>query len=139
MRIMIVGSMTSVKEMLSTKKKLETSGHIVNVPPDTELHLKSPNFINNFESNIRHVRENNILRKCFNLIAGSDAILVLNHKKNNVDGYIGTSALMEIGIAYYLGKKIFLLNPIPSPRDARWAHEIGAMAPKIIDGDLSKI
>lgn len=139
MKIMIVGSMTSAKEMLETKKKLESLGHFVSVPTDTEIHLKDPNFINDFKSNIEYARENDILRKCFNLIAGSDAILVLNHKKNNVGGYIGTSVLMEIGLAYYLGKKIFLLNSIPSPHDVRWAHEIEMIQPAVINGDLCKI
>lgn len=136
---MIVGSMTSAKEMLATKKELESLGHLVDVPTDTELHLKDPDFINNFESNLKHVKKNNILRKCFNLIAKSDAILVLNHKKNNIDGYIGASALMEIGLSYYLSKKIFLLNPIPSPHEVRWAHEVEVIAPTIINGDLNKI
>lgn len=75
----------------------------------------------------------------FNLIVKSDAILVLNYSKNKIDGYVGTSSLMEIGLAYYLGKKIFLLNPIPSSKKVRWAHELEIIQPVILNRDLKRI
>ena len=139
MRIMICGSMTFASEIKDTKKRLESLGHVVFIPPDTELHVKDPGLVDNLDSNHKHALENDIMRKSFNLVAQVDAILVLNHLKNDVSGYIGTSSLMEIGLAYYLKKKIFLLNKIPNPQDARWAHEISIMKAVIIDGDLSKV
>lgn len=136
---MIIGSMTFAKQMLETKKSLEKLGHKVDVPADIENHLENPNLIDDLDSDLKHSRETNVLKKCFDLIAQNEAILVLNHKKNNTEGYIGTSVLMEIGLAYYLGKKIFILNPIPKSADARWAHEVTIMNPKIINGDFSRI
>src|SRR3989344_4599554 len=132
MKIMICGSMTFAKEMLETKKKLERLGHKVNVPLDTQSHIENPKLIDDFESNYKHVQETDIMKKCFNLIAKSDAILVLNRLKNGIKGYVGTSSLMEIGLAYYLNKKIFLLNSIPESRDHRWAHELSIIKPTIL-------
>lgn len=72
-------------------------------------------------------------------MAKSDAILVLNYPKNGIRGYIGTSSLMEIGLAHYLGKKIFLLNEIPLATQARWSHEVHIIQAVVIDGDLEKV
>ena len=43
---------------------------------------------------------------------------------------------MEMGVAFYLHKKIFLLNPIP---EISYREEILGMKPIIINGDLSLI
>lgn len=136
---MICWSMTFAKEMTDTKRKLEDLGHSVFVPSDIESYLKDPSLIDNLEENYKHTIEKDVLRNCFNLVAKSDAILVLNYAKNKIKGYVGTSALMEIGLAYYFGKKIFLLNPMPKPKDARWAHELAIIQPVVINGDLAKI
>ena len=139
MKIMICGSMTFAREMMDAKRKLEGLGHSVFVPSDIESHLKDSSLIDNLEENYNHTIEKDVLRNCFNLIAKSDAILVLNYPKNKIKGYVGTSSLMEIGLAYYLGKKIFLLNPVPSSREARWAHELKIIQPVILNGELERI
>jgi hypothetical protein len=139
MKIMICGSMSFSKEMLEAKKKLEGLGHSVKVPCDVDLHLDDSGFIDNLDADYEHCIENNIMKTCMDKIAESDAILVMNHSKNGVNGYVGTSSLMEIGLAYYLEKKIFLLFPTPLSSEARWAHEVRIMQPVVLDGDLSKI
>lgn len=139
MKIMICGSMTFAKEMLKAKKKLEKLGYKVNVPLDTQDHIKNRKLIDDFEADYKHSQETNIMKKCFDLIAKSDGILVLNFLKNGIKGYVGTSSLMEIGLAYYLNKKIFLLNPIPKSKDHRFAHELTILNPTILKGNLNLI
>lgn len=139
MKIQICGSMTFAKEMKKTRKKLEELGHTVTVPTNTEEHISDPTFQNNLSLNLLEGRKNDVLKKNFDLIALSDAILVLNYSKNSIDGYVGTSTLMEIGLAYYLGKKVFLFNKIPHYNDVRWAHELEIIQPVIINQDLIKI
>lgn len=68
-----------------------------------------------------------------------DAILVLNHKKNDLDGYIGTHSLIELGLAYYLKQKIFLLHPPPPKHKARYHIEVMHMKPIILHGNIEKI
>jgi len=77
--------------------------------------------------------------KCFDMIAESDGILVLNYPKNSISGYVGTSTLMEIGIARHLGKKIFILNDLPDYKEHRWTHEVRIMEPIILNNDLEKV
>lgn len=139
MKIMICGSMSFSREMLQVKSQLEKLGHFVSIPPDAELHANHSGFIDDFDSNYKHCIETDVMRKCFSMISASDCILVLNYAKNGIDGYIGTSGLMEIGLAYYLGKKIFLLNDIPKPSGARWAHEVRIMQPIVLNGDLGRL
>ncbi|MFH1364071.1 MAG: hypothetical protein ABIH52_00270 [Candidatus Aenigmatarchaeota archaeon] len=140
MKIMICGSMHFAKDMMETKKKLEELGHDAEVPCDTQMFIDDPNFTtDNHEENHKHCQENDIIRTCFNEIENRDAILVLNLPKNGVDGYVGASSFMEIGLAYHFRKKIFLLHPPPKVEDAKSSHEIIVMQPTILDGDLSKI
>ncbi len=140
MKIMICGSMSFAMEMIEAKNKLEAMGHSVEVPCDTQKFLDEPGFTtDNHEDNYDHCIENDIIRKCFAAVAGSDAILVLNHPKNSINGYIGASTLMEMGLAYHLGKKIFLLNPPPSHKELRHAHEVIIMQPSVLNGKLENL
>src|SRR5438270_526523 len=134
MKIMISGSMAFAKEMVAAKKELESGWHEVFVPHDIEQHLENPDFVDDLAGNFNHVVETDIMRKCFDLVAKSDAVLVLNLHRKGINGYIGTSTLMEIGLGYYLGKKLFLYNDIPHWDEVRWAHEINIMQPTIIHG-----
>ncbi len=65
-----------------------------------------------FEQELQFCKDTGIMKKFFDEIAASEGVLFLNYNKKGIPGYIGASVLMEIGIAYYLGKKIFLINPI---------------------------
>lgn len=139
MKITICGSMTFAKEMIEAKKKLEEIGHKAEVPPDTLQMINGECDIDELETNYEHCIKNDIIRAHFKLIEDSDAILILNYDKNGIKGYVGTSSLMEIGLAYYLGKKIFLLYPTPHHSEQRWAHEIRIMQPLILNGNLDLI
>jgi len=81
-------------------------------------------------------RKEEAMKKHFDKVAWSDAILVLNYDKNGIKNYVGANTLMEMGLALYLNKKIYLLNPIP---EISYKEEILGMKPIIINGDLKKI
>ncbi|OHA18424.1 MAG: hypothetical protein A2664_00575 [Candidatus Taylorbacteria bacterium RIFCSPHIGHO2_01_FULL_46_22b] len=73
----------------------------------------------------------------FNKIAKGDSILVLNYEKNGKQGYIGGAVLAEMAVAFYLKKKIYILNPIQE--EVSYKEEILGMKPVILGGDLSKM
>lgn len=52
-------------------------------------------------------------RRHFDKIRRSDAILVLNYSMGKSRNYIGGSTFGEIAVAFFLGKRIFLVNPLP--------------------------
>lgn len=139
MKIMILGSMKFAKDMVRVKKELAKLRHKGQLVVGIKPHLDNPDFVEDLDGNLEYCIENGIMRKNFRLVAKSDAVLVLNHRRNNLDGYIGVSALLEMGIAHFLKKKIFLMYKTPDYRKVRWAHEVAIMNPKIINGDLSAI
>jgi hypothetical protein len=71
----------------------------------------------------------------FKKIAKSDSILVINNTKNGVNGYIGPNVLMEIGLAFYLKKNIYIWNAIEE--NAPYKEELLAFNVMYINRDLS--
>lgn len=69
-------------------------------------------------------------------IKESDAILVVNEKQKDIDGYIGANSFLEIGMAFAFGKKIFLWGPIPEQPNK---VEIMGLLPVLVEGDIQKI
>jgi hypothetical protein len=146
MKITICASIAFYNEMLEAKSKLETFGHEVYLPP-SEVKNEKGDMISVSEYYVeRKLKENTadwisdrkgeVIRLHFEKIESSDAILVLNYSKNNIDNYIGGNTFLEMGIAVYLKKKIFLLNDIP---ELSYREEILGMKPIILFGDLEKI
>jgi hypothetical protein len=76
------------------------------------------------------------IRNHFDKIVWADVVLVVNYDKNNIPYYIGGNTFLEMGIAFFLEKKIFLLNPIP---DVSYREEILGMKPIVINNNLNKI
>ena len=139
MKIFISASITFVKEILETKKKLEALGHEALIPLETEDLAKAPDTIESFKVDLKNAQQTNILHKNFQEVASANTLLTLNLDKLGIKGYIGPSALMEMGLAFYLGHKLFLWQDVPHWDEVAWGYEIRLMQPTIIKGDLSKI
>jgi nucleoside 2-deoxyribosyltransferase len=78
-----------------------------------------------------------LMRGHFDEIANGDVILVVNDKKHDIDGYIGPNVLMEMGLAFYLRKPIYVLNNID--KNMPVYEEVLGMGSQILNGDLTKI
>jgi hypothetical protein len=135
MKIMICGSMAFAREMLEAKAGLEGMGHEVMITSDAEDCVGNPGLNEDWE----HCLKKNIDKECFDKVAESDAILVMNYQKGGIEGYVGGATLMEIGLARHLDKKIFLLHDPPSEEALRYAFEIRLTKPVILGGELSRI
>jgi len=146
MKITICGSIIFQDKILLIKKELEKLGHKVKIWP-SKIKNKEGQLISVQDYyKIRHLAGNNekwvwdrkteAILSHFDKIAWSDAILVTNYNKNNVSGYIGGNTLMEMGLALFLKKKIYLLNEVP---ELSYKEEILGLRPIILNGDLSKI
>ena len=137
MKILLGGSVSFAKEQLEIKKKLEQKGHTVVVTDDLNHYVEAPSIKNSFEEEVKLSKEYDIMRNFFNKIAECDAFLVCNYEKKKIKGYLGTSVLMEIGLAYHLKKKTYLLYDYD--RTQNYAVEIAIIEPTILNGDLTKI
>ena len=144
MKITLCGSIAFIDEMADVKHQLEVLGHEVKMPP---LEVPGP------DGTPMPVKEYYALRKSstdheawvwdrkadamslhFDKVAWADVILVTNYDKRDVEGYIGPNTLMEMGLAFYLKKKIYLLNPVPY---VAWREEILGMRPIVIASDFA--
>lgn len=125
--------------MVNVKKKLEALGHFVFLPPGTQECIDDPKSIDDLERDLEFCLKNDVMINGFRLIKKSDAVFVLNYSKNGIKGYIGASALMEIAVARWLGKRILLLNDLPPMEKARWVIEVKMMNAEVIKGNLKKI
>jgi hypothetical protein len=138
MKVTICGSMKFYLEMRAIKDGLEILGHEVLVPMDTfseEIPIEARNDVSD-EEIINAKIEYGFIREHFFKIQVSEAILVLNYDKNNIKNYVGGNTFLEMGYAYGLGKKIFMMNPVP---EMNYSIEMHSMQPTIIDGDLTRI
>lgn len=146
MKITICGSIAFYEEMQAAEEQLEALGHEALIPPD-RVPDKDGNIITvaefykirkaagDKESWVWDVKEQAI-RLHFDKIADSDAILVLNEKKNDIPGYIGANTFLEMGLACYLRKPIYVLHQIP---DQGNIEEIMGMKPILLHGDVNNI
>ena len=146
MIIAICGSIAHLDGMIACQEKLERLGHTVYIPSFVAHDQDGKPMDSKEFYRLRKSGEMNIswfedeksraMRQHFDFIAKSDAILVVNEEKNNVLGYIGGNTLMEMAIAFYLDKKIYLLNLIP---ELGYKEEIIGMKPEVLDGDINRI
>lgn len=146
MRICVCGSIAFYDEMQAAQRQLEALGHEVLIPHAEFTHsdgrpmaikdaYKNRQTASRSEARVWREKRNAI-EGHFKKVEWSDAILVLNYEKKGVAGYVGANTLIEMGLALYLKKKIFLLNPVPEQGPV---EELLGMEPIVLDGDLTRI
>ena len=136
MIITICGSMQFHKEMLEAKQSLEERGHTVYIPSGAYDTSKNEFYADSEEEKINFKIEHDLIHEHFHEIDKAEAILVLNYDKKGVTGYVGGNTFLEMGYAFGLGKKIYLLYPVP---DMDYKVEMHSMRPIVLDGDLSRL
>lgn len=136
MTITICGSMQFHREITQIQLLLEDKGYTVLVPKDLTILEQNESYMETDEERITSKIEHDFIREHFRKIEKSDAILILNYEKKGTEGYIGGNTFLEMGYAFGLGKKIYLLYPVP---DMEYSVEMHSMKPVVLNGDLSKL
>jgi nucleoside 2-deoxyribosyltransferase len=144
MRIAICSSALFAKQSREIKEKLEKRGFEVFLyPQKVEVNGKMIDV-----SEYHRMRKSNLTQELLKIkrklidehiekIKNSDAILVLNFDKGEDRGYVGGNTFLEMGIAYCLGKKVFVWKR-PS-ENLPYFEEIMALNPILIEENLEKI
>ncbi len=146
MKITICGSTAFYDEMLDVENKLKILGCEVKLPP-CEIKDDNGTMIPVKEYYARRKtttdndnwiwnRKTEAITDHFGKIEWADVILVANYDKNNVMGYIGGNTLIEMGVAFFLKKPIYLLSQIPK---ISYKEEILGMKPVVLENNLEKI
>ncbi len=146
MKITICGSIAFFDQMVEIGRQLEQMGHEVKMPP-TEVKGENGEMISvakyyelrkNESSDTSWIwdRKEEAIRCHFEKVEWSDAVLVLNHDKKGIKGYVGANTFLEAGLAFHLNKKIFFLNKIP---EIPCKEELLGMKPIVINSNLDLI
>jgi hypothetical protein len=134
MKITLCGSLKFYEKIVEVQGKLEELGHTVFMP------IKAKGVDYWAKDNTLRVQAKKgleLINEHFHKIEKSDAIVVVNMTKGDVENYIGANTFLELGFAHYLGKKIYLLNPIPD--QAYILDEVLTIDPIILKGDIANL
>lgn len=152
MKITLCGSISFYTQMEELKQQLESNGHEVYIPL---LTIIVPQYSDDRKINFaKYIDEHggidafppndpiwtakqDALNDHFRKIEWADAIIVANYEKRKIEGYIGGNTFIEIGLAFYLKKHIYILNPISSL--IPYKQEIYGMKPVLLNGNLDLI
>ncbi len=134
MNIVVCGSTEFATDMVEIANQISKKGHETSYP---EPVLKEEDFAREYSREKLLEMKPIWMQGHFKKIENSDAVFILNKKRKGFDGYIGSNTLMEMTIAHYLKKKIFIMNPIEDGQPHY--EELVSIKPVILDGDLEKI
>lgn len=137
-KIFLAASMNFYPQLLQIEAELLSRGFEVEIPVSAKIMREKNDFVvEHFKDTHTNSQKADFFRENLSNMEKCDSVLVINEEKNGITGYIGTSVIMEIGIAWYLHKKIYVWKELPP--DAAYKPEVDAFDAQIISGDLSKI
>jgi hypothetical protein len=140
MKICLCASVSAYQELISVKNLLAAEGHVV-VAPTLALQMEAEGSYDNLQESAAQEdatpdRKGAIMREHLEKIAKCEAIIVINQPKHGIDGYVGPNVLIEMGIAFYFGKQIFLLNTLDTKSTVR--DEVFGMGAIELNGTLER-
>ncbi len=140
--ITLCSSANFYKHVGEIADELENRGYKVIIPRTAEIMRKSGDYdVAKVKTWIKNKddlpKKRKLMDGHFAEVEKADAILVVNDEKHGTPGYIGPNGLMEMALAYYLKKPIYILNSVKN--DSNIYEEVYGMGNLILDGDISKI
>jgi len=127
-KIAIHASLDFKNEMLIAKECLETKVGYQVILPDLQRYQHIRDDLGN-EEEFNEIKTR-LTRQNIANVEQSDCLLILNYDHRGYKNYIGGNSFLEMVIAFYLRKPIFLLNNIPE--DMPYTEEIKALEPTIV-------
>jgi hypothetical protein len=143
-KITICSSVNFYRQAIDIQEELGKLGYEVIVPATAERMKESGDFeVSHYKTWFGDAddyhKKTALMRGHFAEVKKGDAILVLNYEKHGIDNYIGGNVLMEMAIAFYLNKPIFVINEVPG--ESPFLEEIIGLNPVVLHGmaeNLSK-
>lgn len=140
--ITICSSAAFYRQAIEVQDQLNSLGCEVVVPSNATLMKETGDFdVSHYKTWFAdagdYFKKAELMRAHFTKIEHGDAILVLNYEKHGSKNYIGGNVLMEMSLAFWLNKPIFIINDIPE--DSSFEEEIKGMQPIVLHGDATKL
>lgn len=140
--ITLCSSASFYQNVVDVQSTLGIYGHEVIIPYTAQKMKDSGDFlVENYKTWFgdagEYHKKTKLMKGHFKEIEKADSVLVLNYEKNGIKNYIGGNVLMEMTIAFYLNKPIFLLNkPL---NQLPYYEEIMGMNPIVINGNVTEL
>ena len=126
--VALCGSMKHSDRMVEIGHTLEQRGMKVFLP-----NIGENSDYNSLTEQEATEHKSRMIRDHLEKIKQSDAVLIVNEPLKSIDGYIGANTFLEMGFAYALEKKIYVLNPLPEQSNI---VELRGLQPVVLNGDL---
>lgn len=128
MNILLHASLDFSCEMYSTKMYVETHTHHKIMLPDMQRYQHIRDEYDDDEEFTKI--KNRLTFENMKNVEKCDCLLVLNYSHRGFKNYIGGNSFLEMVVAFYLKKPIYLLNPIPE--EMTYSEEIKSLYPTIV-------
>lgn len=128
MKVLIHASLDFKDEMLRTKEYLEKKTGVTVLLPELQRYQHIRDEFGN--DTLFDEIKNRLSRQNIKLVEQCNCLLILNYSHRSVENYIGGNSFLEMVIAFYLKKPIFLLNDIPVGMS--YTEEIRSFFPTVI-------
>lgn len=137
--ITICSSANFYQQVVGVQAQLQALGLEVIIPETAEKMKLSGDYDVSkyktwFGNSDDYHRKTELMQAHFEEVAKGDITLVCNYEKYGVPNYIGGNVLMEMTVAFYLKKPIYILNEIPE--DSSFLEEIIGVGSIPLHGDL---
>ena len=127
MLITIHASLDFKNEMIDTKNYLESKGLDI-ILPELKRYQHIRDELGD-EKRFTKIKKRLTKQNMIN-VEKCDCLLILNYSHRGYDNYIGGNSFLEMVLAFYLHKPIYLLNNIP--QNMLYTEEINALEPIIV-------
>lgn len=140
--ITICSSANFYKRAVEIQEQLEKLGMDVIVPRTARIMKESGDFdVSHYKTWFADAGDYHkkaaLMRGHFDEITKGDAIMVINEEKHGVANYIGPNVLMEMSLAFYQQKPIFVLNELP--QSSPFEEELKGMTPVLLHGEIGEL
>ena len=128
MKILIHASLDFVKDLVFAQKMIESlTKHKVLLPELIRYqHIRDEQGDDEAFTKIK----NRLTKDNISNVEKCDCLLILNHNHRGIENYVGGNSFIEMIIAFYLEKPIYLLHEIPE--GMAYTEEIKALYPVIV-------
>lgn len=127
MKVLIHASLDLVERMLVAEKILKQNG-ILTILPDIYRYQHIRDKYNDFETFNRI--KNKLSLENMHLVEQCDALYIINEDHRNIKGYIGGNSFLEMCIAFYLSKPIYIAKEFSN--ELPYCEEVLSFQPIIV-------
>lgn len=129
MKVLVHASLDLKEDMVIAKKYIEEKTNAIVILPELTRYQDIRDVDGDDETFTKI--KNRLTKDNFRNVEICDFLLILNNTHRGVENYIGGNSFMEMVVAFYLKKPIFLLNPIPE--NMPYTEEIKSLYPIVIN------